>query len=70
MTGASCRDRTCHCARFAEAGARGRLTGARADKDWPPPSEDVERAGGHALPIPTDVSDFDQVDAAAEGVET
>jgi len=53
---------------FARQGARvgllargeGGLEGARAD---------VEAAGGQALAIPTDVADFDQVDAAAEAVE-
>lgn len=53
---------------FARRGARvgllargeGGLEGARAD---------VEAAGGKALAIPTDVADFDQVDAAAETVE-
>ena len=42
--------------------ARGRagLEGAR---------QDVERLGGQALVLPTDVSDADQVEAAAEAVE-
>jgi len=42
------------------ARGEGGLEGARAD---------VEAAGGRALAVPTDVADFDQVEAAAEAVE-
>jgi len=42
------------------ARGEGGLAGARAD---------VEAAGGRALAVPTDVADFDQVNAAAEAVE-
>lgn len=42
------------------ARGEGGLAGARAD---------VEAAGGRALAVPTDVADFDQVEAAAEAVE-
>jgi len=44
------------CSRGGEDG----LEGAR---------EDVEEAGGEAVVVPTDVSDFDEVNAAAETVE-
>ena len=42
---------------------------ARGEKGLAAAAEDVNDGGGTALPIPTDVADFDQVDAAAERVE-
>ena len=42
---------------------------ARGEAGLSAAAEDVKSAGGQALPIPTDVAEFDQVDAAAEQVE-
>jgi len=52
-------------------GARGAQVGllARGQAGLDAAAEDVERAGGKALAIPTDVADYDQVEAAAGQVE-
>ncbi len=42
---------------------------ARGEKGLSAAAEDITRGGGTALEIPTDVADFDQVEAAAERVE-
>ncbi|WP_329048927.1 SDR family oxidoreductase [Amycolatopsis sp. NBC_01488] len=42
---------------------------ARGEKGLREAAEDVTRGGGTALEIPTDVADFDQVEAAAERAE-
>ena len=68
VTGASAGIGRATARAFAESGAhvgllargRGGLEGAR---------KDVEAAGGRALVIPTDVSDAEAVEAAAERVE-
>ncbi len=53
---------------FAEHGASLGLL-ARGSEGLQGAQEDVERRGGKALAIPTDVSDPDQIEAAAEAVE-
>ncbi|GLY67879.1 SDR family oxidoreductase [Amycolatopsis taiwanensis] len=42
---------------------------ARGEKGLAAAAGDIRRAGGTALELPTDVADFDQVEAAAERVE-
>ena len=42
---------------------------ARGEKGLHEAAEDITRAGGTALELPTDVADFDQVEAAAERAE-
>jgi NAD(P)-dependent dehydrogenase (short-subunit alcohol dehydrogenase family) len=54
--------------RFARDGAKVGLIG-RSREALEGTVRDVERAGGEALPLPADVSRFDQVDAAASAVE-
>src|SRR5437867_8631817 len=54
--------------RFAESGAAVGLL-ARGDEGLEGSAKDVESLGGTALPIPTDVAEFDQVEAAAARVE-
>jgi NAD(P)-dependent dehydrogenase (short-subunit alcohol dehydrogenase family) len=53
-------------------GARGAGVGllARGQVGLEAAASEVESAGGRALPIPTDVADYSQVEAAAERVET
>jgi len=54
--------------RFARAGARVGLV-ARGQNGLEGAAKDVERAGGEPLPLPTDVADPEQVEAAAAAVE-
>ena len=53
-------------------GARGAAVGlvARGEEGLDGAARDVERAGGTAIPLPTDVADPDQVFAAVEKMET
>ena len=53
---------------FAGRGAKVALL-ARGERGLEAVAEDVRRAGGTALVLPTDVADADQVEAAAERVE-
>ncbi|AGB33997.1 short-chain dehydrogenase/reductase SDR [Natrinema pellirubrum DSM 15624] len=53
---------------FAERGAKIGLL-ARGEDGLEGARDDVEQAGGEAIPVPTDVADPDQVEAAAEAVE-
>ncbi|HXP54136.1 MAG TPA: SDR family oxidoreductase, partial [Streptosporangiaceae bacterium] len=53
---------------FAERGAKIALL-ARGEEGLAGAARDVEARGGTALPIPTDTSDPDQVEAAAEKTE-
>jgi NAD(P)-dependent dehydrogenase (short-subunit alcohol dehydrogenase family) len=53
---------------FAERGARIGLL-ARGRDGLEGARRDVEKAGGHALAVPTDVAEADQVEAAATAVE-
>jgi NAD(P)-dependent dehydrogenase (short-subunit alcohol dehydrogenase family) len=52
-------------------GARGAKVAllARGEEGLDGAAKDVEAAGGQALPIPTDIADFDEVDGAAGHVE-
>jgi NAD(P)-dependent dehydrogenase (short-subunit alcohol dehydrogenase family) len=54
--------------RFARDGAKLALLG-RSREALAGTARDVEAAGGEALPLPTDVVEFDQVDAAAAAAE-
>ena len=54
--------------RFARDGAHVALL-ARGRKGLDDTAQAVERLGGKALPLPTDVADFDAVDAAAAATE-
>jgi len=54
--------------RFARDGARIALL-ARGRTALAGTAKEVERLGGRALPLPTDVADFDAVDAAASATE-
>jgi NAD(P)-dependent dehydrogenase (short-subunit alcohol dehydrogenase family) len=54
---------------FARHGASVGLL-ARSDEGLDGAVEDVEAAGGRALAVETDVSDYDQVEAAAEEIES
>jgi NAD(P)-dependent dehydrogenase (short-subunit alcohol dehydrogenase family) len=54
--------------RFARAGAHVALL-ARERKALDATAKEVERLGGVALPLPTDVADYDAVDAAAAATE-
>jgi NAD(P)-dependent dehydrogenase (short-subunit alcohol dehydrogenase family) len=54
--------------RFAREGAHIALL-ARGRDGLAATAREVERLGGRALPIPTDVADWDAVDAAAAGTE-
>jgi NAD(P)-dependent dehydrogenase (short-subunit alcohol dehydrogenase family) len=54
--------------RFAQDGCNVALL-ARGREGLEGAVKDVEEAGGKALPLPTDVADFDQVDAAAAAAE-
>ena len=53
---------------FGRQGARVALL-ARGHEGLAAAADEVEHGGGRAMPIPTDVSDYRQVDAAAEAVE-
>jgi NAD(P)-dependent dehydrogenase (short-subunit alcohol dehydrogenase family) len=54
--------------RFAEEGCNVALL-ARGRDGLDGAARDVERAGGKALPMPTDLAEFDQVEAAAAATE-
>ncbi|MGA4788352.1 SDR family oxidoreductase [Nocardia sp. AB354] len=68
VTGASAGIGRAAARRFAADGARVALL-ARGRAGLDAAAKDVERAGGTALPIPTDVADYDAVEAAADRVE-
>lgn len=68
ITGASAGVGRATARAFAQEGARIGLL-ARGIDGLEGARRDVEAAGGHALSIPTDVSDAEQVEAAAEAVE-
>ena len=68
ITGASAGVGRATAIRFAREGARiGLLARGRAGLDGA--KADVERAGGQAIAIPTDVADADAVEAAAKAIE-
>jgi NAD(P)-dependent dehydrogenase (short-subunit alcohol dehydrogenase family) len=54
--------------RFAQDGAKVALL-ARSREALAGAAREVEEAGGEALALPTDVADYDQVEAAAQAVE-
>ena len=54
---------------FGRQGAPGGAAGPRPPEGLAAAADEVEHGGGRAMPIPTDVSDYRQVDAAAEAVE-
>ncbi|MEO7123467.1 MAG: SDR family oxidoreductase [Lacisediminihabitans sp.] len=68
ITGASAGIARATARAFAARGARIGLL-ARGETGLDAAKEDVETAGGEALAIPTDVSDYDQVEKAASEVE-
>ncbi len=68
ITGASAGVGRATARAFAEHGFDVALV-ARGSAGLGAAAREVEAAGRRALPIPTDVADFDQVDAAAEQVE-
>jgi len=55
--------------RFGGRGDRVALL-ARGEKGLEAAADEITRAGGRALPLPTDVADFDAVDAAAAKAES
>src|SRR5918911_898058 len=68
VTGASAGVGRATARAFAKRGDRVALL-ARGEDGLDGAREEVESVGGTALPIPTDVADADQVEAAAERVE-
>src|SRR5690242_18282245 len=68
VTGASAGIGRATAIEFGKSGARVALL-ARGTEGLAGAKRDVERAGGTALPIPTDVSDENAVEAAAAQVE-
>jgi NAD(P)-dependent dehydrogenase (short-subunit alcohol dehydrogenase family) len=68
ITGASAGVGRATAREFGKHGARVALL-ARNEEGLEGAKKEVEAAGGEALPIPTDVSDPEQVEAAAEKVE-
>ena len=68
VTGASAGVGRATARAFAERGAKVGLL-ARGEEGLEAAREEVADAGGEAVVVPTDVSDFDAVDAAAETVE-
>jgi short-subunit dehydrogenase len=68
ITGASAGVGRATAREFGEHGARVALL-ARNEEGLEGARKEVEAAGGEALPIPTDVADPEQVEAAAERVE-
>jgi NADP-dependent 3-hydroxy acid dehydrogenase YdfG len=69
ITGASAGVGRATAVAFARKGATVALL-ARGEAGLEAARRDVERAGGRALAIPTDVADADQVEAAADRVES
>jgi NAD(P)-dependent dehydrogenase (short-subunit alcohol dehydrogenase family) len=55
--------------KFGARGARVALL-ARGEKGLEAAADEITRAGGRALPLPTDVADFEAVDAAAAKAES
>src|SRR5215218_11340334 len=68
ITGASAGVGRATAREFGEHGAKVALL-ARGEDGLEGARKEVETAGGEALPIPTDVADPEQVEAAAERVE-
>src|SRR5688500_4991016 len=68
ITGASAGVGRATARAFARAGASIGLL-ARGAEGLEGSQRDVEELGGHAVAVPTDVGDPDQVEAAAEAVE-
>ena len=68
VTGASAGVGRATARAFAERGAKVGLL-ARGEDGLEGARKDVEDAGGEAVVVPTDVSDYDEVEAAAETVE-
>ncbi|MFY9805765.1 MAG: SDR family oxidoreductase [Pseudonocardiaceae bacterium] len=68
ITGASAGIARATAAQFGARGAQVALL-ARGQAGLDGAAKDVENAGGTALAIPTDVADYDQVEAAAKQVE-
>ncbi|MGH3515250.1 MAG: SDR family oxidoreductase, partial [Pseudonocardiaceae bacterium] len=68
ITGASAGIARATARQFGARGAQVALL-ARGQAGLDGAAKDVENAGGSALAIPTDVADYDQVDAAATQVE-
>ena len=68
ITGASAGNGRATARRFAKDGARIGLL-ARGAEGLEGAQRDVERLGGEALPIPTDVADAAQIEAAASRIE-
>jgi NAD(P)-dependent dehydrogenase (short-subunit alcohol dehydrogenase family) len=68
ITGASAGIARATARQFGARGAQVALL-ARGQAGLDGAAKDVENAGGSALTIPTDVADYDQVDAAATQVE-
>ncbi|WP_111719270.1 SDR family oxidoreductase [Homoserinimonas sp. OAct 916] len=68
ITGASAGIARATAKLFAKTGANIGLI-ARGETGLAGAKKDVEAAGGHALTIPTDVADYDQMEAAAVAVE-
>ncbi|PSP55856.1 short-chain dehydrogenase [Halobacteriales archaeon QS_1_67_19] len=68
VTGASAGVGRATAREFGKRGARVGLL-ARGDDGLDGAKREIEAAGGEALAIPTDVSEFEQVEAAAERVE-
>jgi NAD(P)-dependent dehydrogenase (short-subunit alcohol dehydrogenase family) len=68
ITGASAGIARATARRFGARGAQVALL-ARGQAGLDGAAKDVENAGGNALAIPTDVADYDQVEAAARQVE-
>ncbi len=68
VTGASAGVGRAVAREFGKHGAKVALL-ARNEEGLEAARKEIEAAGGQALPIPTDVSDYDQVEAAARRVE-
>lgn len=68
VTGASAGVGRATAREFGRQGARVALL-ARSERGLEGARQDIERAGGTALAIPTDVADHEQVEAAADRVE-
>src|SRR5579871_5777580 len=68
VTGASAGIGRASAVAFGRRGDRVALL-ARGEGGLDAASEEVRRAGGHPMPVPVDVADFDAVDRAATLVE-